>query len=834
MGESNSPSHSTVAIKQTVATHFFDGGKLLKFSTDSVEIIIDTSDLSFKFVYQEDTVLVAEKIYNFTQSGTLVTNLKSNEKIYGTGSRAINLNRTGKKLQINNQAHYGYSLGTENLNITLPMFTSSEKYALFFDNHSIANFDIGSTNSDIITYSYNTGQADVFFIAGNSYKEITKETGFLTGFQPIPPLWSLGYIQSKYGYQSESQARNIVNKIRNDNFPLDALVLDLYWFGNQSTMGNLDWDNSNFPNPETMMSDFRDLGVKTILISEPYFTLASSNYSFLDANDYLAQNSSNESFVLYGFWTGDAALLDIFNPDAQTWMWQFYHDRTVEGAEAWWTDLGEPESHPSEMIHFNNQSASEIHNIYTLEWAKMISDNWQIDFPNKRLFNLSRSGFMGMQRYSTFPWSGDINRSFDGLKAQVPIMLSMGLNGIAYMHSDVGGFTGGGNDDELFIRWVQMGVFAPIFRIHGTGIETNPTAYGSTAKTITRNYIKLRYKLLPYNYTLAYENSKYGTPLARTMDFYDVQNTNLQDINDQYFWGENFIIAPILTQGQTQRNVILPEGKWLNYFSLQEYSGPGNFTMSAPWSNIPVLVKAGSFIPTVNNLTTTDDYDSEEIFVQFFPDTDVPNSSYSMYDDDKTTPNSVISNDYELINFQGYYTGTNASVTINSTGNGYFGMPTQRQLIFEIFRIDLTPANISIDGTDINEYNSLNSLLAVESGYFQDLANEKLYINVPYLDIETVVNISDFHVDNQEIMDETTEFSVYPNPGSEFLFVESSNNNSEEIKISIYSTSGVLVKYIENYGGISKRINTEDLNQGIYYIKIQNKTNVKTLKWIKE
>ncbi len=833
IGQKKQASYTTIGIKQLTSTNFRDLGKKLIFTTDSIELVIDTSNLSFKFVYQKDTILNSPKIYNFSQKGNIITSIGAKEKIYGTGSRAIDLDRCGRTLAINNQAHYGYSWGAENLNITLPILTSSKRYALYFDNHSIANLDIGSTDAQILSYSYSSGQANIFFIAGNNYKQITRQLTYLTGNQPIPPIWALGYIQSKYGYKTETEAKNIVNQIKNAGFPLDALVLDLYWFGNQSTMGNLNWDFSRFPNPETMISDFRNLGVKTILISEPYFTLASSNYAFADSNNYFTKNSSGKSYILNNFWAGKASLLDIFNPAAQNWMWQFYHDRTSEGVEGWWTDLGEPESHPSDMIHFNNQTSAQVHNIFALEWEKMIYENWKIDFPQKRLFNLSRSGFIGMQRYSTFPWSGDISRSFEGLKAQIPIMLSMGLCGIGYMHSDNGGFVGGGYNEELFIRWIQMGVFSPIFRIHGTGIETSPTAYNSATQNIVRKYIKLRYKLLPYNYTLSYENSENGTPLARPMDFYDPQNINLQNINDQYFWGNNFIIAPILNQGQRQRTVILPKGKWIEYHSLQEYTGPGKFPLSAPLSNIPILVRAGSFIPTARNLTSTEDYNAKNIFVQYFPDDDTPNSQYTMYDDDKHSPKSLIDSNYELIKFKGNFSESNTTITINNSGLGYLGIPTKRQFIFEIFRMNLIPTGVTIDNSLIAQYNSLDELLNNQSGYYEDRTNQKLYVNVPFYDNKTIINLFDFHVNTKEIASKISQFYVYPNPGNNYFFVESNTKDIENTEIYIYSTSGVMIKKIEMQSQRRNKINTEDLDAGIYFIKIQNKTSVSNIKWVK-
>jgi oligosaccharide 4-alpha-D-glucosyltransferase len=831
-GELNQESYSVIGEKETVSFNFLEDDKYLKFRTDTLELVIDTTDLSFEFVYENDTILRFPKIYNFGDQGVLISELSEDERIYGTGSRAIDSDRRGRSLAVNNQAQYGYGAGAENLNITLPVLNSSKYYSLFFDNHSIANLDIGSVQDNLLQYSFTSGQADLFVIAGKDHGSLVNNFSYLTGYQPMPPIWSLGYIQSKYGYENESAAYSIVNEILNADFPMDALVLDLYWFGDPGTMGNLDWDNSRFPNPETMMTDFLDLGVKTILITEPYFTLASSNYSFADANSYFGENESGDTYVLYGFWTGDAALLDLFHPDVPEWFNQFYIDRTNEGVEGWWTDLGEPESHPWDMYHYGGIPSTEIHNVYALEWEKIVYENWQTHFPEKRLFNLSRSGFAGMQRYSTFPWSGDIQRSFDGLRVQVPIMLSMGLNGIPYMHSDVGGFTGGGNDDELFIRWVQMGVFAPIFRIHGTGIETSPTAYGTNAQDITRKYIKLRYELLPYTYTLAYEASTKGLPLARPMDFYEPENQALQNLNDQYFWGEHLLIAPVLNQGQTQRDVILPEGKWLNYFDLTEYSGPGTFTMSSPLEDIPVLLKAGSFIPTARNLSNTDNYSADTLYIQYFPDADQNESQYTFFDDDKQSPNSLDNNEYCLIHLNGLYTEEEIRIDLATNDQSYSEMPVSRQLIFEIFRINESPDTVSYDETGLTEYYSLNDLEDQSSGYFFHTDNDILYVSIPYMhDVNTLKIGADQLSKIEYNEDLLSDYSVYPNPGSDYLIV--SGNKSKKRNIQVYDAAGKLLKSLLIDQSKDIVIHTADFTKGIYYIHITDMKSTHVSKWIK-
>lgn len=833
-GVENLPSHSVVAEKEVVGFDFSAEGPLLKFSTDSLGLVIDTTDLSFRFVYQNDTILHFQKIYDFGERGLLISGLKEGERIYGTGSRAIEQDRRGRTLAINNQAHYGYSLGAENLNITLPVLNSSKHYTLFYDNHSLATLDIGAMDEDHLAYRFSGGQADVFVIAGSDHGELNRHYSFLTGHQPLPPLWALGYIQSKFGYETQAEAYDIVNQLIGADFPLDALVLDLYWFGNPGTMGNLDWDYSRFPDPENMMSDFASLGVKTILITEPYFTQGSSNFAYLDGQGYLAKNTSGESYVLNGFWAGNAGLLDLFHPEVPQWFNQFYTNLTNQGVAGWWTDLGEPEAHPSDMFHHGGLTASEVHNIYGLEWERLVFENWGNEFPERRLFNLTRSGFAGMQRYATFPWSGDIQRSFEGLQAQVPIMLSLGLNGIPYMHSDVGGFTGGGNNDELFVRWVQMGVFAPVFRIHGTGIETAPIAFGANARSIAKKYIKLRYELLPYNYTLAYEASSAGKPLARPMDFYEMNQANAQNLNDQYFWGDAFIVAPVMQQGQNQRNVYLPEGKWLNYHNLTEYTGPGNFNLSAPLDNIPVLVKAGSFIPTVRGLQSTDDYRADTLFIQYFPDAANKESQYTLFDDDKTSPGSLKDNAFCLIHFAGLYEEDEITIAISSNGQSYPTMPEQRQFIFEVKRLSPHPSWVSYDNEPVGEYQSLAVLQEHSLGYFFDEDKESLFVSVPYAHGNNTLKIGNSSVNVADpLEEEIAEYHVYPNPGSEFFNVTCNNLIEKPLTLSIIDLNGRIVKEAVIQTSGEMRIATGELKSGIYFIRILDHQKVTVLKWVK-
>ncbi|MBC8400462.1 MAG: hypothetical protein H8E14_03130 [Candidatus Marinimicrobia bacterium] len=370
------------------------------------------------------------------------------ENFYGAGERAININHRGMRLNSYNAPWYGYSYGASNLNITVPFVLSSKPYGIYFENTYPGYFDFGYSNSNIFEYGISGGQFSYFIINGNSFPEILTHYVDLTGHQPLPPRWTLGYLQSRFGYQSQNEAQQVVNTFQDREIPLDAIILDLYWFG-WGQMGDMDWDYSAWPDPQGMISGFDSLGVKTVLISEPYVLQSSDNFSIAYNHGYLTPNSSGTPVIVWAFWAGPAGLLDVTDPSTVDWWWDFYENLQNQGVGGWWCDLGEPEAHPPEMVHYLG-SAEEIHNIYSLLWAKMIYNKTKDVLPNNRLFNLIRSGYAGIQRFSVFPWSGDVQRSYSGLRAQAPIMLGMGLSGIGYMHSDIGGFTGGYQDPELY------------------------------------------------------------------------------------------------------------------------------------------------------------------------------------------------------------------------------------------------------------------------------------------------------------------------------------------------------------------------------------------------
>ena len=726
-------SYTVILNPTSVPFSVKDNSNYLEMNTSSLEVYIQKYPLRLKFIKNQDTLL-AENTGIYSQFGQEGLSLKmgTDEAYYGTGSRAMPVNKRGYDLQMYNQAHYGYDSGTVNLNIAIPVVVSSKGYLLYFDNHSPGELNLGSSDGNkYLDYQSETGPLSYFFISGNNNDSLLSQYTKLTGRQPLPPLWALGYIQSKFGYQNVNQATDVVNNMKSFGIPMDAIVLDLYWYGQTSDMGNLNWNYGAFPNPTKMMSNFASEGVKTILITEPYFTTQSTEYNTLSREKLFAQDSSGETYVLNGFWAGPAALLDLTKPHSFDWMWSRYQALTEQGVSGWWCDLGEPEDHPSDMIHYKG-TAREIHNLYSLIWAGDIQRGFNEHFPNKRLFDLIRSGYAGMQRFSTFPWSGDSHRTWSSLHGQIPLILGMGMSGVAYMHTDTGGFTGDGENDELYTRWMQFSAFCPVMRAHGVDVPTEPYNYPEPYRDINKKFIKLRYEFLPYNYTLSWINHLTGRPLAMPLNYFDPQNSKLQNISDEYFWGKNLLVAPVAKAGAASKSLYLPAGKWINFWNDQIMEGNQQVTLPAPLDEMPLLVKAGSFIPTAMNLPNTAAYNGDSLQILYYPDASVKESHFTLYNDDGKTPGAWEKGDYQLINFTGDVTTSQIQVTLNSEGNGYANMPSSREMLFQIKRVSSLPSSVSLDGKNIPFSSTESGYESSAPGAFWDSGKQILKVHFAY------------------------------------------------------------------------------------------------------
>ena len=401
---------------------------------------------------------------------------KPGESFYGAGERGYSFNLTGDTLVNYNTQNYGYQMGeqrTKLMGITMPMVISSKGYGVLFDDFCKSSLVVGEQE---LRYSSTSPQPISYYIIdGNGRVEnVVKNFTWLTGRQELPPLWTLGYITSKYGYHDQRESEGVVNTLKREGYPLDGIVFDLYWYGKEEDMGRLELDKQQWPDHRKMLRDFKEKGVNVVTISQPYVLTngrAIDNYRLLDPQGLFCKTDGTDTTHTVTIWVGQGGMFDVSNPATRLWMRNRYKQLTDEGVTGWWGDLGEPEKHPLEIRHYNGLTAEQYHNYYGNEWSRIIYDMFKEDYPDRRPMVMMRAGTAGLQRYSVFPWSTDVSRSWGGMQPQVTIMLNTGLSGLGYMSHDVGGFAvdqRNPRDGELYIRWLQLGLFSPMLRTHST------------------------------------------------------------------------------------------------------------------------------------------------------------------------------------------------------------------------------------------------------------------------------------------------------------------------------------------------------------------------------
>jgi oligosaccharide 4-alpha-D-glucosyltransferase len=702
----NPPSYAVSASPGKIKASFIETPDMIKYVTSELSVHIRKNPFTISYSFRNKPLISEESGYfdKDTLRGFRF-NLTPDEKLMGGGSRVLGMNRRGQRLQLYNRASYGFETHAPLMYYSMPVVISSKKYMLVFDNGASGFMDLGATEPGILQFEAVGGRMSYLIVAAEEWPLLTEHFTDLTGRQPMLPRWALGNIASRMGYHNSREVEAVVDKYIHDDIPLDAIVLDIYWFGPElkGYMGNLEWDLDSFPQPRQMMANVKSKGVKTILVTEPFILKQTGKFNECAEQGLFGTRPDGQPYI-FDFFFGTTALLDIFKPETQKWFWGIYKKHTLTGVDGWWGDLGEPEVHPDDLLHVNGR-ADNVHNLYGHEWAKMVFEGYERDFPERRPFILMRSGFVGSQRYGLVPWSGDVNRTWGGLQPQVEIALQMGLQGLAWMHSDLGGFAGAYKDSELYTRWLQYGVFQPVYRTHAQQeVPAEPVFWDDTTKNIVRKFIKLRYALMPYNYTLMYENSVKGIPMMRPL-FFAEDNDGLIDNQSAYLWGDNFLVSPVVFKQAKKQKVYLPANSaWFDYWTNKKYKGGQEIEVKLQPDQIPVFVKAGSFIPMVPDFQNTEKYNSSQIILHYYFDPAMIDSEGYMYEDDGATPDAWQKQTYEIIRFESEYAKPDGlRINVEPKGYGYKGKPASRTIELVVHALKRRPSFVEVSGDPAGE-----------------------------------------------------------------------------------------------------------------------------------
>lgn len=531
---------------------------------------------------------------------------------YGLGEKGGDLNKKGCYTENFNTDDPETDDDSITYYKTIPFYVALKEeatYGIFFDNSFRSYFDMGKEMGDRIFFGAIGGQIQYYFIPGENIKEVVKNYTALTGRMEMPPLWSLGYQQCRFSYFSQEEVRELVKTFEEKDIPLDVVYLDIDYMDGFRVMT---FKTPNFDDAAGLIGDLKEKGIRTITIIDPGVKVDEEYDVFKRGKEgnHFTKKLDGEMFI-GAVWPGDSAFPDFSNKYCREW-WKSELKKFISehGMDGIWNDMNEPcvfnNDHKTMLetcLHNSDNGViehKEFHNRYGFEMSRCSKEAQEELHPNERGFSITRATYAGGQRYSSV-WTGDNMSLWSQMRMSISMNANLGISGFSFVGNDVSGF-GLDSSEELFIRWMEMGPFIPIFRNHSNMYtrRQEPWAFGPRAEKIAKKSIELRYELLPYIYDLYYISHKEGLPIFRPMIMEYEKDMNLLNMREQFMLGENMIVAPVLYEGERSKTVYLPKGSWFNYFTMEKLQGGKWYKLPCELDEILVFVKEGAIIPTYN------------------------------------------------------------------------------------------------------------------------------------------------------------------------------------------------------------------------------------------
>lgn len=560
--------------------------------------------------------------------------LVGEQHFYGLGEGGQQFDRLGTTRRLwNYQASRA-----QGADMAIPLLVSQAGYAVFFDSSAAATIEAGDAGDGTwIEYRNEHGDGlDVYFIGGADLRAVMRGVADLLGHATMPPRWALGYLQSSRHFADTQEVRHLAEQFREKQLPCDGLIfLSTYGLskGWNRGVGHLEFEPGLFDDPAAILGEFRRRNFHIVL----------HEYPVLHGDSPLAAEANRDNHLLEHAYPSHPPgrpretnykegqrLIDFSRPETRSWWWRSHRPLAQLGVEGWWLDGGE--GPPAETM-LSDGPATLLHNRYDLMRQQGFAEDEARDRPDKRPYLLCRSGGPGMQRYGAMPWSGDVNTTFETMAGQIRVGLNVGMSGVPHWGTDIGGFFRVAPDQgELFARWFQFAAFCSVFRGHGHVWRHHlPWSYGDEIEAICRRYLELRYRLMPYTYTLAWQAHRDGLPLMRPLVLNYPDDPRVWDLGEQYLWGDDLLVAPVTRPGATHWPVYLPEGVWHDFWTGDAYRGPRGITVDAPLDRLPLFVRAGAILPLGPVMQHDGERPLDEVTLLAYPD---GSSSFTLYEDD--------------------------------------------------------------------------------------------------------------------------------------------------------------------------------------------------------
>jgi alpha-glucosidase len=659
----------------------------------------------------------ARRGMTFDDAGfTVRKRLRDDEHVYGFGEKNGRLDKRGWNLGGYNYAMwntdtYTHDSSTDPLYVSVPFFMvmrQGRAHGIFLDNTWRSFFDVGHDYPGLLTFGSGGGDLDYYFINGPDPKQVIERYTALTGRISLPPLWALGYNQCRYSYYPESRVRLVANEFRQEKIPADVMWLDIDY---QDNYKPFTWNGARFPDPQKMIADLRAQHFRVVCILDPH-PKAEKGYAPYDqgiAGNYFVKHADGSVFE-GPVWPSHAAqdpgpsvFPDFSNAAARQWWGSLYRGLVDDGVAGIWNDMDEPSvfdtpsaTMPVDLVFDNDGSpttGAEMHNVYGQLMSRSTFEGLSRLRPNDRPFVLTRASYAGGQRYAAL-WTGDSTSDWASLRQSLSMLLGLGVSGFPFCGSDIGGFVGAPSG-ELYTRWLQFGVFCPFMRSHSDSGSPSkePWAFGYRNETVNRRAIELRYELLPYVYNVMEHSSETGLPALRPLFLEFPEDQHVAAIDDEFLFGGDLLVAPVLREGITERSIYLPDGDWIDYWTGKSFAGGKTIQFPVTLDSIPMFIRAGGFIFRQPVVQSTDEMPGNDLEVLVAP---AKNSKSDLYEDDGHT---LAYRDGEFMkrDFRQTDNGHRTTIEISAPHGAY--RPANRNLILQLWT-HRKPQSVQLEAGD--------------------------------------------------------------------------------------------------------------------------------------
>jgi alpha-glucosidase len=626
------------------------------------------------------------------------------EVFFGCGDKASNLNLRGRRVQNWNSDTYSYAFNQDPLYKTIPFYlgvTGGDAYGIFFDNTFKTYFDFAGEHSDQTSFWSEGGELQYYYIHGPKLVDVVKRYHTLTGTHYLPPVWALGYHQCRWSYYPENKVRQVADEFRKREIPCDALYLDIDYMDGYRCFT---WNKQYFPDPRKMISDLASDGFKTVVMIDPGIKVDPDYWVFKEGQDNKYFCRRGDDYFMEGFvWPGRCQFPDYTNPKVREWWGTLYKGLVEDGVAGFWNDMNEPAvfgrgTFPDDVRHHYagyRGSHRKAHNIYGMQMVRATYEGLHKLYKNKRPFTITRAAYSGTQRYASV-WTGDNVATWEHLRIGVLQLQRLSVSGLSFCGTDIGGFTGN-PDGELYTRWMQFGVFSPFMRVHSAGDtrDREPWSFGPEWEVICKKFIELRYKLLPYIYSVFWQQHRYGLPILRPIAFLEQQIYKNLLREEEFAFGDNILVSPVINPGEKSKVVYLPEGNWYYYFNNEVFQGGKEVSIPTPLDEMPIFVKSGTILPEYPVMQFTGEKKIEALkLVVYYGAGEQHSYSYTDHGDTFAFEQDVFLERHFVT------IGTTLSLTIRQQREGLY---TERYDTYKLYLVGL-PFDLSravVDGIEV-------------------------------------------------------------------------------------------------------------------------------------